>query len=753
MPLASYVAGLAASGFLVNPRRTLIGLSVATLLCLIPRASSRIRNASLLFLFTAIGLLVGRHTEAIRVETEARFDRIDPERFVLLEAYPDLDWQTTPTGLRLRVRDFTVMTRDDETIDFSAPLTIYAPEDVPEIGTASTIRAEGFLRRSERGRYWLSVKSKRLIEIEGGSPSWHPRTWNRRMVLELSTLAKVSPESERAIALVEAIALGRSDQLSSEIRESYRRGGTYHLLVFSGMQIAFAAGLMLVLFRWLRAPRVADWILVLLSIGAPLFVGSDSSVTRASWMIGLWSFSRILHRPTSHENLFFVSMLIRLILVPDDLTRAGFALTYAATAGLIFIGKPLATGLRSIAGRALVFGIGAEAMTFPLLLHFFGQFVIGGFAATVLVSPVLTVMLTIASLVSALVLVSTDYVWLGLELISSLDSVVTTANTIVGSTLRLSGTGLGPAVPLLIATYFTLVVLQSRSRRTRWLTRFVAAIPIAAAIIVNLPSGGVLHPTIDVLDVGQGDSILIRDGDHAVLVDGGGVEGWDDFGRRELVPLLLERGVRELDAIALTHPDSDHCGGLPAVVESLEVGAIWISPRHLGTHCAEALLSKSIARDADIRFIHNGDRITAGALRFEAMVPRLVYKRASTNNSSVVYRLTAGSRRILLTGDIEKEAEATLVEDEMERLGADVIKIPHHGGRLSTSGALLDAVGPRIGVVSCGAANPFGHPSAVVLDRLQRRGVRLFRTDRQGTISLVIRGGRIFPGADKGVSN
>src|SRR5258708_36559013 len=140
-----------------------------------------------------------------------------------------------------------------------------------------------------------------------------PAAWNRRLT---NRLRPFSPSHPTEVALVEALALGRGERLSDDVRDSYKRGGTYHLLVFSGLQIAFAAALIALALRWLHAPRASDWSLLVFSIAAPLFIGPTASVSRATIGIGLYAISRILHRPTTLENLWCVAALLRLIITP-----------------------------------------------------------------------------------------------------------------------------------------------------------------------------------------------------------------------------------------------------------------------------------------------------------------------------------------------------------------------------------------------------------------------------------------------------
>jgi competence protein ComEC len=243
------------------------------------------------------------------------------------------------------------------------------------------------------------------------------------------------------------------------------------------------------------------------------------------------------------------------------------------------------------------------------------------------------------------------------------------------------------------------------------------------------------------LDVGQGDSILTRAADRVVLVDGGGRSDAVRFGETTLLPLLVDRGVRRIDVVALTHAHPDHCGGLPAVIDHLEVGSIWITPRRFTGECAENIPAASIRSRTPIHLVREGDTFALPAIHGTVLVAESRFRRAAENNSSLVLRLQLERRRVLLTGDVEAEAERDLL-DRLRR--CDILKVAHHGSKSSSTPAFLDAVAPRIGVISCGRENRFGHPHAQVLDALAARHIRVWRTDRNGSVSLDLRAGSIF---------
>lgn len=697
--------------------------------------------ASAALLSLSLGIATGTAAEQQHLQDSVFVESLPPDRFVTLTAPVDTEWVPSRDAVRTRVDEFEIETSDGETRRIGERLSIYAPPSVPPIGECDSISLEGFLRRSTDGRFYVSVKSARLVEVFTTGSPWHPHRWNRKIRGALERHVAVFPEHARAVALIRAVALGDGSSLSAEIRDSYRRGGTYHLLVFSGMQIAFAAAIVTFLLRLMRLGQATDASLVVLALLAPLFAGNDPSVSRASTMLAVYGFSRLLRRPTPMPNLLFLSATIRLAMNPDELSSPGFLLTYAATFGLVVVGASIARLTTRPAGMTIAYGLGAELCTQPLTLLFFRHYAIGGFAITLLLAPTLGSIILLSVPIAGALAIGSDLAWPLLELVSLIDRLAVMVNE-VSSCLRL--TGIAPAPPgWLVAACFLMAWSISISRlkqKTRALAIIVclATIPLSVAWRGHLEAGK--GPSVEILDVGQGDSILVRAG-RTMLVDGGGSPGDPEFGRRTLIPLLADRGITRIDVVAMSHPDIDHCGGLLSVVRTVPVEEIWISPRHLGELCTRELIGA--APRSRIRFLRDGDEIEVGELKVEITVPRLRYKNHPINNGSVLMTAKVGAARFLLTGDIERDAELDLVDEAGGRLEADVLKVPHHGSRTSTSEELLEAVRPRVAVISCALDNLYGHPAPEVLARLRAHSIHVIRTDRSGSVRMKIVGSRI----------
>lgn len=747
VPFLTFATALLLAPRLVNPEGAIAaGCAIALLAAASPR-SRRFLTAAVAL---SAGLMIGHLHGASRAREAAAVASLPLDRFAVIEAAVDDDWQRNATGeMRLEARRFRV-TSGDSMFLVEQPIAFYLASDAPPPLDASSIRVEASLRRSTTGRFYASIKSARLISFSGEIRRWHPRWWNRTLDRKLRAIGAERPELAEATALARALALGRSDELSDDTRESYRRGGTYHLLVFSGMQIAAAAAAIVALLRIFHRPRIADWTLALLAALAPAFAGDEPSVARASWMIGVFAATRIAHRPTPLANLLFVSAILRLAFHPEEISHAGFALTYGATAGLILLGPRLARliGARRASARAVAYSVGAELGTNALTLGWFNQYVVGGSIVTLVIAPLLTLMLAFSAIAAAAAVAKPEWAVMPLQGIAWLDRIATAANAVTADTLHLHGYAPAPAKLLLLAAWgIALAAIAWLPRNTATFVAIAALLSPAAASWWTLHSRAeAAAPSVEILDVGQGDATLVRYARNAILVDGGGSLRDPRFGSRVLIPALVTRGVRRLDAVVLTHPHPDHCVGLIPVMQSLEVGELWISGRHAGESCTARLVDIAFLRGIPVRIAERATPVAIGSIALEPMVPRLRFKRAFLNNTSIVLRVRFGRQSALLTGDIEKDAERTLVEDFGPRLDTDVLKVAHHGSRTSTTSRFLDATSPATAVISCGRDNRFGHPAADVVEELRRRRIRVFRTDRDGSVRLTFRETRVAVG-------
>jgi len=257
--------------------------------------------------------------------------------------------------------------------------------------------------------------------------------------------------------------------------------------------------------------------------------------------------------------------------------------------------------------------------------------------------------------------------------------------------------------------------------------------------------------SVTFLNVGQGDAAVVRtpSGRTAVIDCGPGPTqaGGFDAGARVVVPFLRREGVNRIDALILTHPHEDHVGGAMSVVRNFQIDSVLDSGIAHPTGCYGELLGQIEARAIPYRRVRRGQAIDFhDGVRMEVLNPppgaAAADGESALNNSSVVLRITYGDVSFLMAGDAEKQAELDMLSACRE-LSAQVLKVGHHGSSKATSLEWLAAVRPQFAVISVGWRNPFGHPGSDTLKRLEEAGAEVYRTDRNGGITITTDGRRI----------
>jgi len=314
----------------------------------------------------------------------------------------------------------------------------------------------------------------------------------------------------------------------------------------------------------------------------------------------------------------------------------------------------------------------------------------------------------------------------------------------------------------LILLFFTAAILLAAEMRLKhplkrtmlWglcMTFIACALTIAIYPFGEKWTKGKLELTV--LDVGQGDSLfVVSPGGKTLLIDGGGAFGGFpgheehngvDPGEEAVSPYLWSRGFQKLDVVALTHAHQDHLGGVFAILENFRVGRLWIG-REVSSPALATL--EELARDQKIPIEHElrGQSFRWDGIDGEFLWPEIVPEEvapSAKNNDSLVLQLHFGSQTILLPGDAEKQVEREILsENSMEAMRANILKVGHHGSKNSTMPEFLAAVQPRVGIISAGEQNPYGHPNVELLERLENAGVWILRTDRDGAVHVMTDG-------------
>ena len=751
VPAALAVWLVAWQGRLLPPAVLLAGAAVAAVLSavlLVRRAQGRLLVvAAAAGCAAASALVTGAHTstrttgplaEAAAAEAAVTVEAVltDDARRVVAAARPGPDLVVA----QLRVVQLRTAGRVHR---LRSPVVLLSAEPswlalLPSV----RVRVEGRLRPPEPGDDVAAVLSGRGPPVVLAGPSrvhraaGHLRAGLRRAVAPL-------PAAERG--LLPGLVVGDTSRLDAELREDFRTVGLTHLTAVSGTNVAIVTGAVLLLGRRLGVGLRGGPALAAVALAGFVVLARPSpSVLRAAVMgaVGLVALSSG-NRKAALPALA-AAVIVLVLWDPDLAASPGFALSVLATAGLLV----LAPGWRDALARrvpgwladALAVPAAAQVACGPVVVAISSSLGLLSVPANLLAVPAVapaTVTGVAAALLAPVSLPAAQAMaWLGWLPTAWLVLVARTGAQLPGASLAWPS-GLRGALLLAVLTLLALLALRHRLWR-----RVVAACAVGVAASTTVlalarPSWPPPDWFLVACDVGQGDALVLAAGPRsAVVVDAGPDPA--------LVDRCLSRlGVDQVPLVLLTHDHADHVDGLAGVLRGRRVGAVQVGPLDEPEHQAREVAALARAAGVALSRPALGERRTVGDLAWEVLAPGRPFAGTSSdpNNSSVVVRVTVGATTVLLTGDVEPEAQRDLLDRGVD-VRADVLKVPHHGSGAQEA-AFLDAVDPAVVLTSVGADNTYGHPSDRTLSRLVRVGARSFRTDLHGDVALTSRAGRL----------
>jgi competence protein ComEC len=615
-----------------------------------------------------------------------------------------------------------------------------------------------------------TVKSAALVEVGRGTrlaeaaAAW--RAWMRRTVGTI-----VGVWSPRSAALVLAVILGDRAGLDADDERRLQEAGTYHVIAISGGNIAILTGLLLVVGQ---VARVA-WRLRYLAASAALVVYAlaiegGTSVTRATIMAVSYLVARSLDQESSAATAIAIALAVTVCTSPLSIVEPGFLLTFGATIALVIwaglrIGVRLAGGwLGRHAGQLLAATLAVEAVLLPIAAWFFSRVTVAGLLLNFAAIPLMAVVqiggmaaVTISTLHARAGVIAAWVPHQAAQLLLGSSGLVTWWPWL---TWRIPS----PA-PWTIAAYYGVLVALVLRRWSRPMSP--AAVPVAVVAIASRPRADVdrvlaaaalvllgwiaLVPhaaigpppsrvvRVTMIDVGQGDATLVQlPSGRALLVDAGGVGPFSrfDIADRVIAPALWALGVLRLDTVIVSHGDADHAGGIPGAAAIFAPREIWEGVPVPRDEARARLLAQADAQRVAWRAVQPGDGWRDGDVTIAVWRPPPPdwERQRVRNEDSVVLEIRYGQVSIVLPGDIGAATERLLLA--MPRAALRVLKVPHHGSGGSSSLPFLQALAPNVAVISCGIGNRFGHPASAVLDRLASVGASVYRTDREGAITI-----------------
>ncbi len=734
----------------------LVALSLAVALGHDPlNGESPVRRASGLLCCAAAGFFEGRVAIARPEEAaSAAFGRLGSgiDRADRIEGVLTDFWSDSPPRARGRLSAERLRV-GGEWRDFRAEVFLFVS------GTADVERAadrgdrvsiSGHLRREDLSasdrdvrlpwtRYRLSIKSAFQIRREGRTVLSLLSAPNRFLHGRIPDARSRGERFDRDVrGPLAALLLGRTSELDRGMVARYRRGGLYHLLVVSGMHVALAAGLVVAALGLARVGgKRRDAILLAAVFLFVLVGGANPPAIRAGIVVAVFLAARLFERPIPPGQAIGLSALVLFVADPKQIYSIGTVLTFAAVGGIALLTEPIRRRLPARPGglfSGVATSLAAQCATAPILFWRFNVVAAGAWLTAPLAIPLSAVLIVLGALLLVLFALGLPAGLPAALFAFGSRSLEFLADRAAGAAfLRPT-----PALAGVAAVGALTLAASTLPGRLRPPAAAGAAALFAALALSPGPAGPRRGFSVEALDVGQGDAILVRWEDHALLVDGGGpfdVEA-ADFGRTRLLPKLLDRGVTRLDAVLATHPHPDHALGLIAVLEELPVEALWLSAGEDEASLYAALSKAAGAARIPVTVLRPGPRTSWRGAELTVLHSGGVRRKADpVNNQSVVLLFERHGRRAVLTGDIGSSTESALAA----RGGvppADLLKVAHHGSRTSTTPRFIDAVRPRVALLSCGRENRFGHPAAETLTTLRSRGVPVFRTDRLSDVRV-----------------
>ncbi|MBI5598215.1 MAG: DNA internalization-related competence protein ComEC/Rec2 [Deltaproteobacteria bacterium] len=594
--------------------------------------------------------------------------------------------------------------------------------------------------------------------------------------------------------VLKALITGEKGDIPDDVKDAFVKSGTAHLLAISGLHVGFVAYLSYLLIFWIlkRSERlllefnakklaVAFSLLPVAAYGA--VSGLSVSTQRAVIMVAAFVFTMLIGRLREFYNTVALAALVVLAVSPESLWDASFELSFAAVIAIVYLTPGLAalfesaekktngfaSGRPSVkdgwwaveAGRlrewtgktgkkvkTLFFvSLAASLGTYPLLAYHFHRVSVIGVLSNIIAVPITGFLTVPLGLISVLVMPLSN--GLALFLLWCADRTLEFTAWLVKSFAALPYASVWTAAPTLIEAVFfyaavSCVPFVRQKRLARVLLPVFFGLFLASRGMWYLRDIRQNQLRVTFISVGQGDSTLIefpsdkgRPG-RKMLIDGGGFYGGRfDTGEAVVAPFLWARRIQDIDYIVLTHAQRDHMDGLEFIARNFSPGEFWwngvgelkpglknaIEEGGVKVEVLNALTPARVVDNVKIDFLNPPEN-----------------SGMDMNNSSLVVRLTYGKKRFLFTGDIGEEAEDALVGKD---IGADVLKVAHHGSRFSSGPGFLDRVAPAVAIASVGRMNAFGFPHAETVERFKDKGIALYRTDEHGAVTVTTDGERL----------
>lgn len=558
-------------------------------------------------------------------------------------------------------------------------------------------------------------------------------------------------------SLMKAVILGKSSYLDEGSIEQFRDLGLSHILAVSGLHIGILTGVLVGVMAYLGINRKINISLTIMIIWFYAYlIGNPPSVIRANIMFSILLFAETFGQSYDSINTLFFALFIMLIINPFWIFNIGFQLSFIASFSIIYLTPKINGWLYSYKGnltRTLSSLLAIQIGLFPIQAYYFNRIPLISIFANLILVPLFTIALVL-SMILILVSPLTFHISNSIGIIASFllriqFYGVDLFDNFPYLNLKLASPPIFAIILYFIFVFFLfnpILIKKLDKKLIKTMVVYLLLLLIINFTIFNLDRS----LKIEFIDVGQGDCALLKTKDGNYLIDtGGSLFGDFDVGKSILIPYLEKSGIFKLEGVFISHYHADHCKALPYLMDEMKVENIYLGYKKEDNDLYRDIIDKAQERDVAVFIVNKGDRVRLdNNTEILAIGPDKTILEGpgdDENDLSLVLLMNYYNRRVLFTGDIEKDGEKSLVGDL--DFPIDFLKVAHHGSRTSSTEEFLDKANPSIGFISVGRKNSFGHPNDDVIERYEDRGVELYRTDQDGLIELILNGNdyEIFP--------
>ena len=576
------------------------------------------------------------------------------------------------------------------------------------------------------------------------------------------------PEETRGVFL--GILLGDKNSIEEDVRQNFADSSLSHILAVSGTHISYVVICISVLFKKLKLNKNIRKVLTSLVLFMYLYlVDFSASATRAVIMSNIVILQMLFYRKQDTITTIAFSSIIILINNPYAILNIGFLLSYGGTIGIILFVNKISTEskedffqrFKSYLKDICIVTISAQTIIMPIIIYYFNTisftFIISNIIASLIIGPIIMIGLVIIAIsffkIPIISLIIRFYNILIVILVKTADII---------SKIPISKIYLKTPTTLEIIFYYSVVFLIAlliyiKKSNRKFIKKtiqidiynlknffinnrnkvliFISIVSLISITSIKIPK----ELKINFIDVGQGDSCLITTPQNKkVIVDSGGSESYD-VGKNVLLPYLLDKRITKIDYIMISHFDTDHCKGFEYVLENLKVKNVIISKQSETSENFKQIMKIIRKKRINLIVVQKGSKIKIDNFTtVDIISPHSENIADNMNDNSIVAKLEAYNFSILFTGDASEKIEKELIKEKIN-LKSDILKVSHHGSKTGTSEEFLKSVKPKIALIGVGENNKFGHPTEDVIKRLTENKVKIYRTDRNGEISIKIK--------------